>query len=145
MKFLSHENVVARYATEGHGEAVTQTARSILIVDDDSGIRGMLAAFLEAEGYQCESARNGKDALSRLRDSESPPCIILLDLNMPIMTGWEFRRQQQQDPALASIPVAVISADRNLANQSTAIDAVEFFKKPIDLRRLLMLIEEHCS
>src|SRR4051794_35353986 len=124
--------------------AESRSAHRILIVDDDFGIRGMLTTFLEDEGYQCETARNGQDALMQLQGSDNPPCIILLDLNMPIMTGWQFMQEQQKDPALAAVPVVVLSADRRLMSQSPGIAPVESFNKPLDLRRLLKLIEQLC-
>src|SRR3954454_10726828 len=63
----------------GPTRAESPSAHRILIVDDDFGIRGMLTTFLEDEGYQCETARNGQDALMQLQGSDNPPCIILLD------------------------------------------------------------------
>src|SRR5687767_10378202 len=104
MNYLSYMSTVAPYAQSGQGQDLIESAQNILIVDDDAGMREMLALFLEDEGYRCENATNGLDALSRLRSSAAPPCVILLDLNMPVMTGWEFRQEQQRDSALAGIP-----------------------------------------
>jgi CheY-like chemotaxis protein len=69
---------------------------------------------------------------------------VLLDLNMPVMTGWEFRDQQRKDPKLAEIPVAVISADRSLEHPANSISALDYFRKPIDLERLLSVLENVC-
>jgi two-component system, chemotaxis family, chemotaxis protein CheY len=117
--------------------------KSVLIIDDDRGICEMLELLLEDEGYQTVTAYNGMDALMRLQ-SETKPCIILLDLNMPIMTGWEFRHEQKNDPAIAEIPVAVISADRSIQQQPFSIDAVDYFRKPVDVERLLSLLDDVC-
>jgi CheY-like chemotaxis protein len=121
------------------------SARSVLVVDDDVAINDMLTMFLEDEGYHVASAHDGAQALQQLRSSCYPPCVILLDLNMPVMTGWEFRHEQQRDPRLATIPVAIISADRSVRQQPRSIDAIDYFEKPIDLERLLTLIEQRCS
>lgn len=118
--------------------------RQVLIVDDDDAICEMLELILEDEGYEPIRASNGQEALNKLRASTSP-CLILLDLNMPVMTGWDFRRMQQQDPRLAPIPVVIISADRSLAHGSTALNAIEYFRKPIDLDRLLGLLSTICA
>jgi CheY-like chemotaxis protein len=145
MNCMSYSNTLAPFARAGQGQGLTQAAQNVLIVDDDAGMREMLALFLEEEGYRCDNASNGLDALSRLRSSTAPPCVILLDLNMPVMTGWEFRQEQQRDSELAGIPVAVISADRSLAQQPSVLDAVGVFTKPIDLPKLLDLVAQLCS
>ena len=113
----------------------------ILIVDDDEDIRLALAEALEDEGYQVRTAANGKEALALLRSSP-PPCLILLDLMMPVMNGWEFREQQLGDPALAEIPVYVISAAGNVAGAPVPKD--RFIAKPIMLEHLLNLVEQAC-
>jgi CheY-like chemotaxis protein len=83
---------------------------TILIVEDESRIRAVLTEILEDEGYPVASARNGLEALTYLRQQADRPHLILLDLGMPVMTGWEFRAEQQRDPTLAGIPVIVMSA-----------------------------------
>lgn len=115
----------------------------VLVVDDDYGIREVVAEFLFDEGYHVTGAADGRAALERLQAGEQP-CVILLDLNMPVMTGWEFRDQQLQDPALASIPVIIISADRNLL-VSPNLQAVDYFPKPIDFNRLIEVISQFCN
>lgn len=125
--------------------AVEKQAHNVLVIDDDVAIRAMLHELLEDEGYQVHSARNGREALQTLRDRVVEPCVILLDLNMPIMTGWEFRAEQQRDPMISAIPVIVISADRSLEENSTPIDAVAYFPKPIDLRGLLQQVAQQCA
>lgn len=121
-----------------------ESTGSVLIVDDDAGIREMLRLVLETEGYHVETAADGLDALQRVRSVAERPNLILLDLNMPVMTGWEFRHQQRHDPAIADIPIAIISADRSLAQQHFSIDAVDYFRKPLDFPRLLALVDRVC-
>src|SRR6476646_3849700 len=89
----------------------SNAARLLLVVDDDPIIRESLADLLHDEGYVVMTAVNGKDALARLRASDSPACVILLDLVMPLMSGPEFYEEMRKDTALADIPVVVISAD----------------------------------
>ena len=82
---------------------------AVCIVDDDADIREVLSDVLSIEGYQVIPAGDGEAALGLLRSQESDCRLILLDLMMPHMNGWEFRRQQLQDPAIASIPVVLLS------------------------------------
>ncbi|PLS79555.1 MAG: response regulator, partial [Chloroflexi bacterium] len=88
----------------------SQSSATILVVDDDSGIREALTDILEDEGYAVRSACDGQAALDLLRQQAEPPALVLLDLMMPRMNGWQFRSEQRRDPALANIPVVVISA-----------------------------------
>ncbi|HEX3698572.1 MAG TPA: response regulator [Polyangia bacterium] len=105
-----------------------------LLVEDDSAIRDVLGQMLSDEGLQLSSFRNGQDALTHLKVS-SPPDVILLDLMMPVMDGWQFRVEQKKDPLLAGIPVVAMSADGSAKAQ--AIDADAYVKKPIDFSELL--------
>src|SRR6185436_12323698 len=85
-------------------------AANILLVEDDFDVRDALIPILEYEGHRVVGAASGQEALDRLR-SGAKPSLILLDLMMPGMSGMEFRAEQLRDPALASIPVVVVSAD----------------------------------
>lgn len=113
----------------------------ILIVEDDADLREMMAQLLTLEGYRAETVANGRDALDYLHRGDRPD-LILLDLMMPIMDGWEFRRRQREDPALADVPVVVLSA----LDQTRAADlgGTAFLKKPLDFDRLLDLVRQHC-
>jgi len=113
----------------------------VLIVEDDDDLREMLAQLLSLEGFQAAAVANGREALDYLREEDAPG-VILLDLMMPVMDGWEFRRRQQADPALAAVPVIVLSAlDQSRAGH-VAADAV--LKKPLDFDRLLALVRSYC-
>jgi CheY-like chemotaxis protein len=116
----------------------------VLLVDDDTYIRDVVTQLLEDEGYLVFGASNGQEALSALHASLVSPCLILLDLMMPIMNGWDFREAQLADPALAAIPVVVLSADPGVATHARAIDAANFLLKPIDFDLLLELVAHHC-
>lgn len=118
---------------------------SILIVDDDFAIRDSLSQLLEGEGFSVTAVSDGQEALSYLFQSSEYPCLILLDLMMPGINGWEFRRQQKQNPAFASIPVAIISADRNLKAQATTLEAQGYIDKPIDVDALFQIVGRYCA
>ncbi len=111
----------------------------ILVVDDDPDILEALSEILEAEGFEIRRARNGKEALERLEPDS--PQLILLDLMMPVMDGWEFAQRMRQKPAaISSIPLIVLSADRNVGNKATDIGAVGYLAKPFELNDLLEMV-----
>jgi CheY-like chemotaxis protein len=114
----------------------------VLIVEDDEDLREMMAQLLTLEGFHTATVANGREALEYLH-GESRPDVILLDLMMPVMDGWEFRRQQQADPVLAPVPVIVLSALDQARGSSLKADA--FLKKPLDFDRLLSLVREYCE
>ena len=118
--------------------------RMVLVVDDDASIRESLADLLGDEGYRVATAANGAEALSLLRPpARLRPCVILLDLMMPVMNGQEFYAEQQRDPALAVIPVVVISADKNLASKVPGLNG-QFLAKPVGLDAVLDALGRHC-
>jgi CheY-like chemotaxis protein len=113
----------------------------VLIVEDDADLRDMMAQLLSIEGFDAATVANGREALQYLQQGDRPD-VILLDLMMPVMDGWEFRRQQQADPELAEVPVIVLSAlDPNRARD---LEADAFLKKPLDFDRLLQLVRQYC-
>ena len=114
---------------------------TVFVVEDDVDTRDMLGRFLELEGFQVELAANGKQALDRL-SAGVQPCVILLDLMMPVMDGWQFRRQQVLNAELALIPVIVVSAAGK--DRIAGIDANAYLSKPVDLEQLLAQITEYC-
>ena len=118
------------------------TCGGILVVDDDPDIRESLREVLEDEGYEVACVGNGREALDHLKAASPPPCVILLDLMMPVMDGWQFRREQKQNPAIADIPLIVITAT---GKRPVLIDAAELVMKPLDLNRLFEAIERYCS
>ena len=114
----------------------------VLIVDDDARIRALMARLLETSGYKAVEAANGKEALARMRQRR--PCVILLDLQMPIMDGLEFRRQQLADAELADVPVICVTGfyDSSDILRSTG---VRCFTKPVQLSALLAAIRDVCQ
>jgi CheY-like chemotaxis protein len=119
--------------------------RTVLVVEDDSDIRDELAAVIEESNYRTIRAANGAVALQKLRGGPRP-CVILLDLLMPVMDGREFLTQQQDDAALKEIPVVVLSAHLDVvAGGRKDVNAAAFLKKPIDLSELLSTIAKFCG
>jgi signal transduction histidine kinase len=112
--------------------------KSVLIIEDDAEIRETLDGLLRVEGYDVSTASNGLEALQRLRAGTHAD-VILLDLMMPVMDGWQFRVQQKRDPQLAGTPVIAISADST--PKAAAIDADAYLKKPVDYDTLIDTIE----
>jgi CheY-like chemotaxis protein len=117
--------------------------RFILVVDDDHDIRDSIVELLEDHGYRAIGASNGVEALGVLRESAAPPCLILLDLMMPVMDGREFREVQVKNPAWNKIPVIVISAYGNVEQQARELD-VDHMRKPLTLRPLMDAVRRHC-
>jgi CheY-like chemotaxis protein len=113
--------------------------RSILVVDDDPDILEVLSFVLIGAGYRVLTASNGAGALEHLRTGP-PPSLILLDLMMPGMNAWEFRKQQVQSSALASIPVVVMTGFTRATEEASSIGAVDVITKPIELDVLLTTI-----
>ena len=101
----------------------------------------MMAQLLLLEGFTAQAVGNGREALEYLGRSDAPQ-LILLDLMMPVMDGWEFRREQQRDPKVADVPVIVLSAlDQSRVGD---IGEVAFLKKPLDFDLLLDLVRRYC-
>jgi len=113
----------------------------VLIVEDDADLRDMMAQLLHLEGFGAATVANGREALEYLHHGDRPD-VILLDLMMPVMDGWEFRRRQQADPAVAGVPVIVLSAHDQ--SRVADVNANAFLKKPLDFDRLLALVRGYC-
>lgn len=116
----------------------------ILVVDDDTDIRETIIEILEENGFRALAASNGTEALAALRAMGEPPCLILLDLMMPIMDGRAFREAQQADPVLARIPVIILSAFRDSADTARELEATAFLPKPVSLQSLMNLVDTYC-
>jgi CheY-like chemotaxis protein len=110
---------------------------SVLVVDDENDIREAMSELLAEEGYVVFGAGDGAEALKQLRDHH--PAVVLLDLMMPGMNGWEFRAAQKGDPDLSTIPVIVLSALGRVAG----LDAAGYIEKPFEVQQLLDAIRTH--
>jgi CheY-like chemotaxis protein len=116
----------------------------VLVVEDDVDIRATVCEALEDHGYRAVPAANGVEALNYLRSGQDRPCLILLDLMMPVMDGQGFRAVQRADESLASIPVVVISAYRDVQQYAEELDA-ECLQKPVRLETLLETARKYCD
>ncbi len=116
-----------------------ESLKRVLIIEDDQAIRESIAEVLTDQGYVVAAAQDGVEGLREARAQH--PNLIMLDLMMPTMNGWQFREVQKQDPSIADIPVIVISAYS--AVRGPALDEVARFPKPFDLVTLLLAVEKY--
>jgi CheY-like chemotaxis protein len=118
-------------------------SQQVLIVEDDSGLREALAQALADEGYDPLSARDGLEAVNCLKKGNRPD-VILLDLSMPVVNGWEFRMFQKRDSDLAQIPVILITAGGYTREEVAWLEPAALLPKPIDLPSLLSVVRKFC-
>lgn len=118
----------------------TDRPQRLLIVDDDQDIRDTLAEILQDEGFEVMTASNGSDALARLAAAPERPDVILLDLTMPVMDGFEFRNAQLADERIADIPVILITA----GGGNVRLAGLPVATKPFDTNALLAAIRQLC-
>lgn len=116
---------------------------TILVVDDDHAIRHMMRELLDDEGYSVQTATDGRDALTVLLATPDRFGLILLDLNMPNMNGWQFRHEQRRHPLLAHIPVVVFSACANLLDTGLpeGVQPEDCLPKPFRAAQLFTLVD----
>ena len=111
---------------------------AVLVVEDDRVLAETTRALLEWEGYRVRLASNGQEGLAQIRVRR--PCIVLLDLMMPVMSGWDFMGALQADPAVRDLPVIIVSANAESAPRG----ATAVLKKPFEMAHLLEILEQHC-
>ncbi len=116
----------------------------VLVVEDDIDCRDAVTNLLESEGYAVTSAEDGQVALDRLREGLDP-CVILLDLMMPVKDGWQFRAEQLRDDALAAVPVIVVSGAGRAMEQAQLLGLQDYIAKPIPPERLLEMLGRYCA
>jgi DNA-binding response OmpR family regulator len=113
----------------------------VLVVEDEDAVGEVIADVLADAGFAVRRARNGREGLSVL--GQWLPSVIILDLMMPVMDGWEFRRRQVSDATIAAVPVVVLSAlDPGRAGE---LGGTAFLKKPLDFDHLLELVRRFCA
>ena len=115
---------------------------AILVVEDDHDSRVMMRSLLEDEGYVVHTAANGRDAVEKLSLLHLRPQLVIVDLNMPVMDGWELMGYLRKHPELSMIPVGIQSGDVD----TTLPDGVSFvINKPVDVEALLAVVRHHCG
>lgn len=119
----------------------TKNCTTVLVVEDDDDIREVIIEILEAEGYSTLSARNGKEALDLLEQS-AKPCLVLLDMMMPIMNGRQFLDAIMKNSRLAPLPVLIVSA---IADKTNTEGSIGYLKKPIDINVVLDVVGQYCK
>jgi CheY-like chemotaxis protein len=117
--------------------------RVVLLLEDDALTRALLVRLLTVEGYEVVTAADGREGLDRLAQM-APPDVILLDLMMPVMNGWEFRQVILKDPALAAIPVVVLTGDRAAPQASELLRVKDWLFKPVQAAELRAALRRHC-
>jgi len=110
-----------------------------MIVEDDPAVREIVQELLEEEGYRVIPASNGREALERLHQA-SAPSVILIDLMMPVMDGWQLRAELARDPRLSGIPVVVMSADTGVERKAQGLSVAAVLQKPVTLDDLLATV-----
>jgi CheY-like chemotaxis protein len=113
----------------------------VLLAEDDEDLREALVDTLVEAGFTVEAVGHGRAALEWFEDSATAPKVILLDLMMPVMDGWQFLDERQKVPKIAAVPVVVLSANGDFAGES---DTVEFMRKPVVVKALLPIVASHC-
>jgi CheY-like chemotaxis protein len=116
----------------------------VLVVEDDPTIREVLVEVLGEHGYEAIGAANGREALDALDGAGHQPCVILLDLMMPVMDGRSFREQQLSRPELSGIPVIVLSAHLD-HTVTTDLHAAAYLRKPVRLAEVLRSVRTYCD
>ncbi len=118
------------------------TTTRVLVVDDHEDIRNTLTVALDDEGYEVRAAANGQEALKVL--DEWTPCVILLDLMMPVMDGWAFRAEQLRRQDGHAAPVVILSAAGELEQHRAALSAAAVISKPFDIDRIMETVAAVC-
>jgi CheY-like chemotaxis protein len=118
--------------------------KPVLVVDDDDDIRESIAELLEVHGIHAITATNGSTALATLATADPQPCLILLDLMMPVMDGRSFRAEQLEHPEWSEIPVVLMSAYRDVAEQAKTL-SLDHLAKPLGAKALIATARRYCT
>ena len=132
--------MVRKVTEESPGSPVPTPA--VLVVEDDREQREALCAMLDLEGFEHAEAANGREALDYL-DRSRAPCLVLLDLEMPVMNGWDFREKQLEDESLSDIPVVVVTASDRASSQRFP-GAAGFLWKPLKFEKVVAVLDRMC-
>jgi CheY-like chemotaxis protein len=137
--FNGGEEAVTR-SVDGGEESTQRVVRTVLVVEADETLAAGLKETLEGSGYGVETAADGREALDRLAQSD-PPAMILLDLMMPRMDGWQFLQEWQKVPGRPRIPIVLLSGVGAIPD---APGVADFLRKPVSSARLLACVQRYC-
>jgi CheY-like chemotaxis protein len=137
-----------RSATRGlpsDGRIGAHRPELILIVDDDGDVREAVRTVLENAGYQTAEAEGGLEALAFVKEATNKPALLLLDLMMPSMDGWQLRARLRSDPELAAIPIVIMTAHAGVLRAVADVrPETPVLPKPLDVERLLQVVATYC-
>lgn len=120
-------------------------ASKVIIIEDDDTIRDAVKVVLEDSGYSVETFSDGKIALDTISARNDEPCLILLDMMMPNITGWDFLKLKNKTSGIVSIPVYTMSSVVNSTEEAHKIGAQGYVRKPFDLDNLLAIVKTYCK
>jgi CheY-like chemotaxis protein len=123
---------------------IQESQKAVLVVEDDADVRAAIGLLLETHGFPVIEAEHGAAALDALRGNHGVG-VVLLDLMMPVMDGWTFRDLQRREPAIATVPVVVVSADATARDTARELRADAWIAKPVDFDRLVEVVRRYCS
>jgi CheY-like chemotaxis protein len=121
--------------------AIAGQLSMVLLIDNDRGFQNVLTRVLSLEGYDLQCAANGAEGLKWLSRCTELPELVLLDLVLPVLDGWQFLAQKARNPRLADIPVVIISASEEIGKKAKAAGATAVMGKPFTIEALLNVIE----
>ena len=116
-----------------------------MIVDDHADTREALAIVMELRGVEPVVAGSGGEALAKLAEPAGRPCVVLLDVNMPGIDGWEVRQRMREDPELAAVPVVLLTGNYVDLERARRLGIRGYLRKPIDVQQILDAVERHCE
>ena len=116
---------------------------TVLLVDDDADTREAFAALLQHNGIDAVTSADGDDALAQLRGGIRP-CVVLLDLRMPGVDGWQVWHEMKASPTLATIPLVIVTGDYRRQREADHAGVAEALLKPVDPETVLALAARHC-
>jgi CheY-like chemotaxis protein len=147
MAFILQFEIKGTIEAEGAAIVLLANERSgmspVLVVEDNDEVREVLAEILRAEGVEVACAADGREGWARATTAP-PPCLILLDLNMPVMDGIQFLRRRNADPDLSRIPVIMLTGTAELGGREAELNFQGFVHKPFDPARLMDLVRRYC-
>ena len=135
---------MATGAVQSHMAREHGAEGAILVLEDHDDFRELLKDVLQREGYRVIGSSSAVEALTLLQGG-TPVCLILLDLMMPGVSGFQFRSEQRADESLRDIPVIVLTGGQHSSDYHANLDAVAYLQKPVDMDAVLALVREHCG